>query len=335
MNAPLDVKPPMIVAEMGASHQGDFDRALRIVGAAYGAGADAVKSQTWKTMTVSDRRLQSGPWSGTKLTDLYERCKTPWEWHGAIFDACRTHGMVAFSTPFDLESVDFLETLLCPVYKIASFEITFLDLIRHAASTGKPLFISTGMATEGEIERAVDAATQAGAGGVTLLRCVSAYPAEASAYNVITMAHMLERFGTRVGLSDHTLGNAAAVVATALGAEVIEKHICLDVDGPDGKFASTPDEFERMVRAVRDAAAAVGQVSYGPQREEAASMDLRRSIWVTRDIAAGEALTAENIAVLRPAGGMAPEFYQALIGEFVTRDVPRGTPVSTQLIKYR
>jgi pseudaminic acid synthase len=324
---------PMIVAEMGASHLGNFDRALRLVGAAKKAGADAVKIQTWTTMTVCERRLLAGPWAGTRLTALYERCKTPWDWHARIFEECRARGMVAFSTPFDLPSVDFLETLGCPIYKIASFEITFLDLIRHAASTGKPLVISTGMATEREIDAAVEAATRFGAGGITLLRCVSAYPAQARTYNVITMAHMLERFGTRVGLSDHTVGSTTAVVATALGAEVIERHLSLDQDGPDGGFASTPGEFARMVRDVRAAACAVGRVAYGPQDEEAASMELRRSLWVTRDLAAGDALSADNMAVLRPGDGAAPELYTALLGQCVTCDVPRGTPVSTQWIQ--
>jgi pseudaminic acid synthase len=324
---------PLIVAEMGASHLGDFDRALRIVGAAKEAGADAVKLQTWGTMTVCERRLERGPWAGTRLTDLYERCRTPWDWHARIFEECRARGMVAFSTPFDHASVDFLETLGCPLYKIASFEITYLALIKHAASTGKPLIISTGMATEDEIEQAVDVATEFGAAGVTLLRCVSAYPAEAAAYNVITMAHMLERFGTRVGLSDHTVGSTTAVVATALGAEVIERHLSLDQEGPDGGFASTPREFAQMVRDVRAAAAAVGRVAYGPSIAEVPSMELRRSLWVTRDVAAGEALTAENMAVLRPGDGLAPERYEELLGARVTRDVPRGTPVSTDFVQ--
>lgn len=293
----------------------------------------ALKLQTWDTMTVCDRRLLAGPWAGARLTELYERCRTPWDWHARIFEECRTRGMAAFSTPFDERSVDFLETLGCPVYKIASFEITYLALIRHAASTGKPLIISTGMATEDEIDAAVDAATEFGAGGITLLRCVSAYPAHASAYNVITMAHMLERFGTRVGLSDHTHGTTAAVVATALGAEVIEKHLSLDMEGPDGRFATMPAEFASLVRDVRAAAAAVGTVAYGPSIAEVPSMELRRSIWVTRDVAAGEALTEDNMAVLRPAEGLAPEHYEALLGARVTRDVPRGTPVSMGLVQ--
>jgi pseudaminic acid synthase len=324
---------PFIVAEMSASHLGSLDRAMAIVKAAHAAGADAVKLQTWSEMSVCATPLASGPWAGRTLPELYERCRTPWEWHAPIFERCRELGMVGFSTPFDEPSVDFLESLGVPVYKIASFEITHRALIRRAAATGKPLVLSTGMATAEEIEEAVSEATTAGAGGITLLKCVSSYPAPAEGFNVITMAHMAEAFGCHAGLSDHTRGSTVAVAATALGAVMIEKHISLDRDGPDGDFACTPHEFAAYVREIRTAGAAIGGVMYGPADVEADSLHLRRSLWITRDVAVGEPLTRDNVAVLRPVGGLAPEHFEAMLGERVTRACARGTPLTLEVIR--
>lgn len=323
---------PYIVAEMGASHCGSLARALKIIDAAKEAGADAIKLQTWSEMTVCAEPIKSGPWAGRTLVDLYRDCRLPWDWHATIFEHARSLDLGCFSTPFDDESVAFLETLECPVYKIASFEVTHLTLIRRAAATGKPIIISTGMANEQEIENAIDAATTSGAGGITLLKCVSAYPAPVEDFNVITMAHMVERFGCQAGLSDHTRGSAVAIAATALGAAVIEKHVSIDRDGPDGGFVSTPDEFAAFVRDVRAASAAVGGVRYGPLEAEADSLQFRRSLWVTRDVKAGEEFTRENVAILRPQGGLPPDHLDAVIGTRAKRDATRGEPVTSDLV---
>lgn len=300
--------------------------------AAAQAGADAVKLQTWDVMTVSDHVIRDGPWASTRLADLYERARTPWEWHIPIFERCKERGIHGFSTPFDEASVDFLETLAVPCYKIASFEITHLPLIAKTASTGKPLIISTGMATIEEIEAAVDVATTNGAKGITLLKCVSAYPAAVETFNLITMCDMEVRFGCEVGLSDHTRGSAVAVAATALGAKVIEKHITLSVDqGLDDGFACLPEEFTAMVDSVRAADLCLGQPCYGPSPDEAGSLELRRSIWVTKDIEAGDPLTRDNIAILRPQGGLPPSRLPSLLGTVATRSAARGTPLTADL----
>ena len=308
------------------------ERYLALVDAAAASGADACKLQTWAEMTVADFVIQSGPWAGRQLRELYEECRTPWEWHAPIFARCRERGLMGFSTPFDGASVDLLASLGCPIYKIASFEVTDLALVRRAAATGKPLIISTGMATEFEIGEAVEVARAECARDITLLKCVSAYPAPAEGFNLRTMVDM-RRFHCDVGLSDHTRGTAVAVAATALGAAVIEKHITLDGAGPDGGFASTVDEFAAMVSEVRTAAAALGTVVYGPTADETSSLMFRRSIWVTRDVAAGERFTAQNLAVLRPALGAAPEHFDRVIGHVATRAAKRGEPFTLDLVQ--
>lgn len=327
------MKGPAIVAEIGASHCGSLTRALDLVDAASAAGADAVKLQTWDVMTVSDEVIPDGPWAGRRLADLYADARTPWDWHGPIFARCRELGVIGFSTPFDAASVAFLEMHDAPLYKVASFEITDLELIRCAARTGKHVILSTGMATEDEILAAVLAARAAGAAQVTLLKCVSAYPAPLDGFNLRTMADMARAFGVSVGLSDHTRGSTAAVAATALGATVIEKHITVDGAGPDGGFASTVDEFAAMVREVRAAAAVLGQVSYGPSLAEASSLRFRRSLWATRDIAAGEAFTRENVAALRPVGGLPPDAIERVRRHRSARAVSRGTAITEDLIR--
>ena len=324
---------PLIVAEIGASHCGSLGRALELVDAAFYAGADAAKLQTWSEMTAADFTIPSGPWRGRKLAELYEHCRTPWQWHSTIFERARDIGIEVFSTPFDEDSVDFLERLGCPRYKIASFEITHLRLIRHAAATGKPIVISTGMATFEEIEAAVETATTAGAGGITLLKCVSAYPAPPEGFNLITMAAMPHEFGCPSGLSDHTKGSVLAVAATALGAAMIEKHIGIRDEGPDGGFVTEPIEFEAMVAAVHECAAAIGGIAHGPTAAERDSLVFRRSLWVTRDIRAGEQLTGQNMGILRPLGGARPDEWESYLGERVARDVPRGTPVTMAILK--
>ena len=328
------MQPPVIVAEIGASHCGSLERAQALVQAAREAGVTHVKFQTWDVMSVDRTPIQSGPWAGKSPAELYQECKLPWEWHERLFEQCRALKLTPFSTPFDEQSVAFLETLKCPIYKIASFEITHLELIRCAAATGKPIILSTGMASEAEIEAAVAAASAAGAAGVTLLKCVSAYPANPEDYNLEGMLDMAERFGCDVGLSDHTIGNSIAIAATVMGASLIEKHINLpDRKGPDGAFASSPKALGRLVHGVRNAALALGKpVRYGATVGESESRQFRRGIWITKDTPAGAELTRDNTAILRPAAEFAPSAYPDLLGRSVTRACAAGTPVRAEIL---
>lgn len=311
-----------IVAEMSASHCGSIKRAYDIVDAAKDCGADAVKLQTWAKMTCAPYEIKSGPWAGRDLGDLYEEARLPWDWHAPIFARCRRLGLECFSAPFDKPSVDFLETLGCPRYKIASPEIVDLELIRHAASKGKPMILSTGMATVREIGDAVLACRPVR--DITLLKCVSAYPAPLEDFNLRTLNDMGFR-APHVGLSDHSKGATAAVVAVALGASVVEKHLSLDREGLDGGFASNPDEFREMVRAVRQAESCLGGVSYGFVESEKSATQFRRSLWFTRDVTAGEVIGDEDVASFRPALGLPPSW--PVVGRRALRDVAAWTPV--------
>ena len=317
-----------IVAEIGAAHNGSLQRALAIVEAAGAAGATAVKLQTWGENMAAPYVIPSGPWAGRNLQELYAECRTPWEWHGPIFAHCKSLGFECFSTPFDKESVDFLETLDCPRYKIASCELVDLDLIEYAGHTLKPMALSTGMATQKEITEALAVAGP----NVTLLKCVSSYPAAAEDYNLRTMKRMAEDFGCFVGISDHSKGTAAAVVATVMGATMIERHLSLDNEGPDGGFASNPSEFKAMVDAVRQAEKIVGEVRYGPLPSEIDTLALRRSLYVVKDIEPGEALDSENMGTRRPALGMAPNRLPWLIGRKLPRGATAGTPITPDLL---
>ncbi len=321
---------PFIVAEIGASHNGSLETALKLVSAAFDSGADAVKLQTWDVMTVSNYVIESGLWAGKQLKDLYTEAQLPWSYQAKVFEYCREIGIECFSTPFDKRSVDFLENLCCPIYKIASAEITDLDLIRYVASKGKAIIVSTGMATLDEIE-AVARQDVVGDSNLTLLRCVSAYPAEPQDFNLRTMKDMGYRLGCGFGISDHTLGSAVAVTATAMGASVIEKHIGLDRTGLDGGFCSLPDEFTQMVKDCRTAYSSIGEVKYGPSQSEQETLKLRRSIWVTRDSKRGETIAPENIAVLRPQGGMNPDEYKTIIARKFSRAVRRGEPFTEDM----
>lgn len=323
---------PYIVAEMSASHCGSLERAFAIVDAAADAGADAVKLQTWDVITLDTRPIESGPWKGRSLVDLYEEAITPWEWHPLLFDRCRERGIDCFSAPFDLKSVDFLETLNCPIYKIASFEIPHLELVAAAAETGKPIIISTGMASIEEIAAAVETATKHGAGGITLLKCTSAYPAPIDQANLITMADMYDQFGCAVGLSDHTTGLTCAGAATALGASVIEKHLGLDDQGPDGHFSARPEEFALMVQVCRQVATAMGEVRYGGVAAEADSRQFRRSVWAIADIEPGEPFTRQNVALLRPAGGIEPALFPDTLTRKASRALTRGEPITEDCV---
>ncbi|AEB09720.1 pseudaminic acid synthase [Desulfobacca acetoxidans] len=334
-------QPVYLVAEMSANHHQDFEQAAAILQAAREAGADAVKLQTYtpETMTLNLPRadFQIGPgtiWAGRNLHDLYAEACTPWEWHPKLQKIAGNLGLDLFSSPFDASAVDFLEELKVPAYKIASFELVDLPLIRRVAKTGKPIVMSTGMATLGEIEEAVVAARQAGAEQIVLLKCTSAYPAAPEEMNLRTIPHLAAAFGVPVGLSDHSLGIAAPVAAVALGACLIEKHFTLSrsVPGPDSAFSLEPEEFRAMAQAVRTVEKALGRVSYGASPLEAQSRAFRRSLFVARDIKAGEVFTAAHVRSIRPGHGLAPKYLEQVLGRRAVRDIPAGTPVSWELL---
>jgi len=332
---------PFIIAEMSGNHNQSLERALAIVEAAAAAGADAVKLQTYTadTMTLDihegDFFIEdpNSLWKGQSLYHLYQEAYTPWEWHEPIFRRCRELGLLAFSTPFDESAVDFLESLDVPAYKIASFENTDLVLIRKAAATGKPLIISTGMATAAELDEAVRAAREAGAKHIVLLKCTSTYPASPENSNLATIPHMESLFGCQVGLSDHTMGVGVAVAAVALGATVIEKHFTLSRadGGVDAAFSMEPEEFRRLVEETKRAWQALGRVHYGPTEAEKPSLKHRRSLYVSRDIKAGEPFTRDNVKAIRPGLGLPTKYLEAVLGKTAKRDVKKGTPVTWDL----
>lgn len=322
---------PFIVAEMSANHLGSLDRALAIVDAAAGAGADAVKLQTWSpgTMCIDPTyTLDSGPWAGRALAELYEEAWLPWDFHKPIFDRCAERGIECFSAPFDRAAVDFLETLGCPRYKIASFELVDLELIRYAASKGKPMILSTGMALDHEIGTAVNVCSEHYL-WPTILKCTSAYPADASDANLAVIRRHIVN-GLNIGLSDHTPGIGVAVAAAALGATMIEKHLTLARadGGPDAGFSMEPHEFAQLVTECRRAAAAIGTVQYGCGQGE--STALRRSLWFKCDVAAGQIITDEDICTARPALGMPPSDKHLVVGAQLRQAVKAGQPVTRE-----
>lgn len=333
---------PFVVAEMGANHNQDIDRALAIVDQVAVAGADAIKLQTYTVESMVARgtkhRIEGGPWDGRDLAGLYERGSLPWSWHKRIFERAAEAGILAFSTPFELDAIPFLERLGCPMYKIASSEILDLELIRAAAVTGKPLVISTGMATLEEIDDAYNAARSSLTPvEITLLKCTAAYPAPAAEANLETLNDLRERYGCRVGLSDHTRGSAVAIAAALYEADMIEKHITLrrTDGGLDAEFSAEPEEFAAMVQGVRQAMDAIGQVRFGPTPSEHATLRLRRTLHVTRDLKAGDRLTRENVRALRPADGEKPKELIKFLGMQVTRDVQAGEPLTWELTRSR
>ena len=336
-------KIPFIIAEMSGNHNQSLERALAIVDAAADAGVDAVKIQTYTadTMTID---IDTGEffisdkdslWKGETLYHLYEKAHTPWEWHTAIFERCKERGIVGFSTPFDDTSVDFLEDLGVPCYKIASFENVDLPLIRKVARTGKPIIASTGMTTVAELSDLVQTVRENGCTDLTLLKCTSSYPASPEGTNLRTIPHMRELFGCAVGLSDHTLGIGAAVASVALGAAVIEKHFTLSraEGGVDAAFSLEPAEMAQLVRECRTAALALGAVSYERAEQEQKSLQFRRSLYVVEDMKAGDAFTEKNLRRIRPGMGISPKCYDALLGRCVKCDVKRGTPVSWDIVE--
>lgn len=333
---------PYIIAEISGNHNHSIERAFDIIKASKLAGADAIKLQTYTpdTMTlnlskgeffVSDK---DNIWKGQSLYDLYKKAYTPWEWHEKIFDYAKELGITCFSTPFDESAVDFLEDLNVPCYKIASFENTDIPLLKKVAKTKKPIIMSTGMASFRELAVSLDVLEEAGCKELVLLKCTSSYPSIERDANLATITHLKNSFGVNVGLSDHSLGIAIPLVGLALGATVIEKHITLDRNdgGVDSSFSLTPDEFALLVKESGNAFDALGEVSYGCSEKEKKSVAYRRSIYVSKDIRKGEALTKENVRVIRPAHGLKPEFYDVVLGRVASRDMPIGTPLSWDLL---
>jgi N-acetylneuraminate synthase len=330
-----------VVAELSANHNQNFDQAVKILRAAKDAGADAVKLQTYTADTITLRsdkecfRVSGGTlWDGRTLHDLYQEAFTPWEWQPKLKTIADELGMHLFSSAFDDTAVDFLEAMNVPVHKVASFELVDIGLIEKMARTGKPLMMSTGMATQDEISEAVDTAQNAGATQIALLKCTSAYPAPPEEANLLTIPEMARRFGCPVGLSDHTMGIALPVAAVALGASIIEKHLCLSRadGGPDSAFSLEPDEFKAMVDAVRTAEKALGKVQYGCSPREINSKRFRRSLFVVEDVRTGELFTKQNIRSIRPADGLPPHRLKEILGKRAAVDVQQGTPLSWELV---
>jgi pseudaminic acid synthase len=334
-------QPPYVIAELSGNHNGDIERAYRLIEAAKAAGADAIKLQTYTpdTMTIDHDgpgfTIESGLWAGRQLYELYREAQTPWEWHRDLFGHAKKIGIACFSTPFDPSAIDFLETLGAPAYKIASFEIVDTPLIRRAAKTGKPLIISTGMANESEIEDASLAARDGGKGGFALLHCISAYPAPAAEANLARIPALAAKYDCPIGLSDHTLGTEVAVAAVALGAAIIEKHLTLARadGGPDAAFSLEPAEFERLVKSARIAHTALGRAGAERAASEKPNMLFRRSLYAVKDIAAGETLTADNVRSIRPGFGLAPKHLTDLLGLRAKKPIKRGTPMSLDLVE--
>ena len=334
--------PPFIIAEMSGNHNQSLERALEIVEAAAKTGAHALKIQTYTpdtmTLDLDEREFHIGDpnslWAGNSLYKLYGEAYTPWEWHKPIFDRARELGIIAFSTPFDDTAVDFLESLNVPCYKIASFENTDLPLIRRVAATGKPLIISTGMASIAELDDTVKAAREAGCKDLILLKCTSTYPATAGNTNILTIPHLRELFDCEVGLSDHTMGVGVSVASVALGATVIEKHFTLNRadGGVDSAFSMEPAEMSQLVVESERAWQALGKVSYGATEAEKKSIVFRRSLYVVQDLKAGDVLTKDNVRAIRPGLGLPTKYLEMVLGKAVKQDVKRGTPLVWDLM---
>lgn len=335
-----DGQPPYIVAEMSANHNGSIDNALRLIKSAADAGANAIKLQTYTADTLtlksdhSDFVIDGGLWHGSTLYDLYEKAHTPWEWHSELFSYARELGVTIFSSPFDRSAIDFLETLDAPAYKIASFEAIDLPLIEYAAATKKPLIISTGLCDDNEISEAIAAAKSAGNKELIILHCVSGYPAPAEDYNLKTMVDMQARFGVPVGLSDHTLDNAASIAAVALGACFIEKHFTLDrtAGGPDDSFSLEPDGMESLCKMAKTAFSALGEITYSTKNSEKGNLIFRRSLYVTKDMEKGEEFSHDNVRSVRPGYGLPPKMLNDILGKKASQTIIKNTPLSLEHI---
>lgn len=335
-------QPPYVIAELSGNHNGDLGRAVELLKSAKAAGVDAVKVQTYTadTMTIDHDgpgfRIVSGLWAGNTLYDLYQEAHTPWDWHAELFATARKLGLTIFSTPFDETAVEFLEKLGAPAYKIASFELVDLSLIRLVAATGKPLIMSTGMADVNEIGEALDAARSGGAEDVILLHCVSGYPTPAGEANLHTLHKLAETFGTPVGLSDHTMGVAVSVAAVALGACVIEKHFTLrrSDGGPDAAFSLEPAELAGLTQSCRMAWVALGKAGFERKPSEEANFQFRRSLYVVKNIEAGELFTRQNVRSIRPGFGLPPKLLPQVLGKRAAKDMRRGEPLALDHILF-
>lgn len=330
-----------IIAELSANHGGKLEIAKETVRAAKRAGADAIKLQTYTADTITldvkndDFKINQGTaWDGQYLYDLYKNASLPWEWHKDLFDLAKEEGLVCFSSPFDKTAVDFLEALNTPIYKVASFEITDIPLITYMASKMKPMIISTGIATIEDIELAIEACKSVGNYDITILKCTSAYPAAPEDANLLTIPNIIERFGVKSGLSDHTMGIEASMIAVALGADVIEKHFILDknIGGADAHFSLDEAEFKHMVDAVRLTEKLIGKVDYEMTEKKKKSREFSRSLYIIKDVVAGEILSEENIGSVRPAFGLHPKHYNELLGKTFSKDLKKGTALDFSLI---
>ena len=334
---------PFVIAEMSGNHNQSLERALEIVAAAARTGAHAIKLQTYtaETMTLNLKEREffvsdeKNPWKGQSLYDLYKIAHTPWDWHQPIFDCAKKHGLICFSTPFDETAVDFLEKLRVPIYKIASFENTDIPLIRRVAATGKPLIISTGMATQEELDESVDAARKGGCKELTLLKCTSTYPATPENSNLLTIPYLRNRYGCEIGLSDHTLGIGVAISSVALGATVIEKHFTLKRSdgGVDAAFSLEPNEMKQLVEETARAWQSLGKAFIGPTEAEKPSITFRRSLYIVKDLKAGDILTKENVRAIRPGLGLSPKNLDEVLGKKIKSSVKMGTALAWSMIE--
>ncbi|TWU69331.1 pseudaminic acid synthase [Shewanella algae] len=333
--------PPFIIAELSANHNGDINRAFKIMEEAKKAGADAIKLQTYTHETITmdcdseDFQIHGGLWDGQTLYELYKGAHMPWEWHQPLFEKAKELGITIFSSPFDFTAVELLEDLNAPAYKIASFELIDLPLIKRVAQTGKPMIMSTGMANQEEIQEAIDTARNNGCEELVVLHCVSGYPAPADQYNLRTIADISERFDVLSGLSDHTIDNATAVASVALGASLIEKHVTLDRNGggADDSFSLEPHELTQLCKDAKTAWQAMGKVNYERTEAEKGNLKFRRSLYVVKDIKAGEKFTEENVKSIRPGFGLTPKYYDKVIGSMAIKDIKKGTPLILEYIK--
>ena len=333
---------PFIIAEMSGNHNQSLDRALEIVETAAKSGAHALKLQTYTadtiTLDVNDGDFYINDpkslWNGNSLYKLYQKAYTPWEWHKSIFDKCKQLGLICFSTPFDETAVDFLEKLNVPCYKIASFENNHLPLIKKVAQTGKPIILSTGMASISELEDAVSTIRQTGNEQIILLKCTSAYPATAADANILTIPHMRDLFNCQVGLSDHTLGIGVSVASVVLGATVIEKHFTLNREdgGVDSAFSLEPNDMNNLVVESERAWKSLGRITYGSTKNEKKSMQFRRSIYIANDVKKGEILTRENLRVVRPGFGLAPKYFEEILGRKVSCNIKKGVALKWKMV---
>jgi pseudaminic acid synthase len=331
-----DGNPAYIIAEMSANHAGSLERAIEMIHVAKESGADCVKIQTYTpdTMTIDCHNqyfdIEKGTWEGENLYSLYQKAYTPWEWQDKLMAEASKVGIDFLSTPFDNTSVDFLENIGMEFYKIASFELVDIPFLEYVASKNKPIIMSTGMASLEEINEAVGAIYATGNRQLALMKCSSAYPAKSEEMNLSTITDMKKRFDIPIGLSDHSMGAFSAATATALGANIIEKHFCISraIKNPDSTFSMEPEEFKDMVSRVREVEKAMGKVSYGVSKQEETNACFRRSLFVVKDIAKGEALSPENIRSIRPAYGLKPKYYKEVLGRYAAHDLKRGTPLS-------